>query len=215
MGNRRRRTVRRPQRRLDQRAPRGLPHDRHPRVQVQELGPLFDIVQRAVFPVITRAYNLRQVWGFPKPAFDFNDLFVVKYEAAHQRALSQHQDGSSFSFTVLLNDPSDFAGGGTYYKAFDRVLHANRGEILVHHGCQEHGGMAITKGVRYLLIGFLGLKGDCEGHDAADNTADVLMERLSDQPTGTPAGARALAREVVDELWHGFPKGTATSSVFY
>ena len=137
----------------------------------------------------------------------------MKYDVAHQRALSQHRDSSSFSFSVLLNDPSDFKGGGTYYAAFDRVVHTNRGDILVHHGSQVHGGVAVSDGVRYLLIGFLGLKGDCEGHDTANSIAGDLMDRLEDDPDHSPAQAQALAREVAKDMWHGFP--TASGAIIH
>jgi hypothetical protein len=37
--------------------------------------------------------------------------------------LALHRDGSLFSFNLLLNDPAMFDGGGTYFEAFDTIVH--------------------------------------------------------------------------------------------
>jgi predicted 2-oxoglutarate/Fe(II)-dependent dioxygenase YbiX len=67
-----------------------------------------------------------------------------------------HHDGSFLSFNVLLSDTSDFEGGGTY---FDDGLtsHLEQGDILIHSSRIKHSGLSITKGTRYLLVGFLNL----------------------------------------------------------
>ena len=59
---------------------------------------------------------------------------------------------------MLLSAPSsDFSGGGTY---FDHPLNytrqpASMGGCLVHCGKRRHAGNAITRGTRYLLVGFV------------------------------------------------------------
>jgi len=69
-----------------------------------------------------------------------------------------HTLGRNFSFNVMLSDPScDFTGGGTY---FDHPLNYTRqpasiGGCLVHCGKRRHAGNAITRGTRYLLVGFV------------------------------------------------------------
>ena len=47
----------------------------------------------------------------------FRDFFFVHYSAAEgeQRGLNMHADGSLFSFNVLLTDPAEFEGGGTFF----------------------------------------------------------------------------------------------------
>jgi hypothetical protein len=61
-----------------------------------------------------------------------------------------------FSFNILLNHPSEFEGGGTY---FDHPLNYTRqieqGSVLVHSGRRRHAGVEITAGIRFLLVGFI------------------------------------------------------------
>jgi predicted 2-oxoglutarate/Fe(II)-dependent dioxygenase YbiX len=82
------------------------------------------------------------------------DLFVVKYKENAQNYLDMHQDGSFLSFNILLSDPIEFEGGGTY---FDDGLtaHLEQGDILIHSSRVKHSGLPIVKGTRYLLVGFL------------------------------------------------------------
>jgi hypothetical protein len=89
-----------------------------------------------------------------KMVINVKDLFVVKYSDDAQNQLEMHCDGSFLSFSILLNDASDFEGGGTY---FDDGLtcRLNKGEMLLHSSQIKHSGLPITKGHRYLLVGFL------------------------------------------------------------
>jgi len=89
-----------------------------------------------------------------KMVINVKDLFVVKYSADAQNQLEMHCDGSFLSFNILLNDISEFEGGGTY---FDDGLtcRLNKGEMLLHSSQIKHCGLPITKGKRYLLVGFL------------------------------------------------------------
>ena len=45
-----------------------------------------------------------------------HDAFIVRYDANGHASLATHQDESTFSFTVALNDRSDYEGGGTYFE---------------------------------------------------------------------------------------------------
>lgn len=86
------------------------------------------------------------------------DIFFVKYSAAAgaQRDLRVHTDGSVFSFNVLLNEPTDFDGGGTIFEASGLTVKPSRGTAIGHSGRVRHGGVAISRGERYLLVGFVG-----------------------------------------------------------
>jgi hypothetical protein len=85
---------------------------------------------------------------------DIKDLFVVKYSYDAQNELEMHKDGSFISFNILLNESSEFEGGGTY---FDDGLtcRLEQGDILIHSSCIKHSGLPITSGCRYLLVGFV------------------------------------------------------------
>jgi predicted 2-oxoglutarate/Fe(II)-dependent dioxygenase YbiX len=78
-----------------------------------------------------------------------------------------HRDGSFLSFNILLSHAADFEGGGTY---FDDGLTAylEQGDILIHSSKIKHAGLPITKGTRYLLVGFLNL--DLSVEDILNNT---------------------------------------------
>lgn len=88
---------------------------------------------------------------------ELRDAFFVKYSAAEgeQRSLEVHTDGSVFSFNLLLSDPSEFDGGGTFFEAANATVRASQGGAVVHAGDVRHGGLAITRGERYLLVGFV------------------------------------------------------------
>jgi len=84
------------------------------------------------------------------------DVFLVKYQYQDggQRELSVHRDGALMTFSLLLNDPSDFEGGGTYFEESGRVYRPAQGVAVLHSGKLRHGGFPITAGQRYVLVGF-------------------------------------------------------------
>jgi hypothetical protein len=91
------------------------------------------------------------------------DVFAVKYDAdaagGGQAALEEHRDGSELSFVVGLNDPAScFEGGGTRVAAVEPPLVVRppeQGSCLSFCGRQPHGGVAVTRGTRYILAGFV------------------------------------------------------------
>ncbi len=85
---------------------------------------------------------------------DFRDIFVVKYDADKECFLSMHTDNDFLSFQILLNN--DFEGGGTYF-ADGITMKPEKGDLIIHSGQQVHGALPITKGKRYLLIGFFNI----------------------------------------------------------
>ena len=93
----------------------------------------------------------------------FKDLFFVKYQVdtgegkdeTMQAGLELHRDGSVLSFNVLLNPESDFCGGGTYFKHTDDVVEIMQADCVIHSGTVLHAGRDITRGKRYLLVGFV------------------------------------------------------------
>ena len=101
-----------------------------------------------LFPKIQSEYEVSDL--------SFRDLFFVKYTVGHQCELPLHKDGSELSFNVLLNPKEEFLGGGTYFDKDNVVEHLeNAGDALVHPGKERHAGNLVTRGVRYILVGFL------------------------------------------------------------
>jgi hypothetical protein len=121
------------------------------------------------------------LFGFRASQLSFRDLFFVKYSGAEegvQSGLAAHRDGSLLSLNILLNAPSEFDGGGTLFLeenvALSRpapgldaassdaesrpvadVVAIGRGDCLVHCGRLLHSGVPISRGQRYLLVGFV------------------------------------------------------------
>ena len=123
--------------------------------------------------------------GFLPEHLTFKDCFYVRYSAAagQQRELSVHTDGSIFSFNILLNDPSDFDGGGTLFEPSGLTAREGKGAAVGHSGQVRHAGVAITRGERYLLVGFIGCATYPYSTDAAPAPA----------PASDPAAGGALA----------------------
>ena len=108
----------------------------------------------------------------PAGCLAIDDLFVAKYEPRGQKGLAAHEDGSIWSFVVALNagdgtaaaadDDDDaivaeFAGGGTRFELLpgQPVYRPGVGGAIGFHGHNRHCGMPVTRGVRYILAGFL------------------------------------------------------------
>ena len=95
----------------------------------------------------------RVAWAHGLDVTSFDDVFVVKYSADAQRALVAHQDAGDVSFMVALSDRSDYVGGGTRFEDRD-VVHCDAGRVLTFLAALSHRGVAISRGCRYLLVGF-------------------------------------------------------------
>lgn len=116
---------------------------------------VFNLIHKNVFPEFKKHFELNDLF------LDMNDVFVVKYDANNQNKLKKHRDGSAFSFNILLSDPKNFQGGGTkfYYKEEneenEEIIMNEKGSLIIHSGFIEHEGIEITKGQRYILVGFI------------------------------------------------------------
>jgi len=126
-------------------------HDNYPTtdIPVSELNAAFPVVMSKVYELIIP--EVATLFEFDKRAVDVHDLFLIRYSAHKQSHLVKHRDGSLFSFIVPLND--DFDGGGTHLNG--ETHKPSVGEALVFCGQQKHSGVAVTRGTRYVLAGFL------------------------------------------------------------
>lgn len=72
--------------------------------------------------------------------------------------LPEHEDGSPWSFVLPLNSPQEYDGGGTQFVELDGqpVFRPAQGTAVLFSGRNRHRGVAITRGVRYILAGFCG-----------------------------------------------------------
>ena len=124
---------------------------------ITQLKELTNSLSEKIIAKIKKFYQLTEI----NIDFFIDDIFIVKYEFDAlrdiQRGLDLHADGSLLSFQILLNDNSEFQGGGTFFS--DGLIHyPNCGDLCFHYSRIKHAGIPITKGKRYLLVGFLGYK---------------------------------------------------------
>ena len=130
------------------------------------------------------------LYGVEASDLSFNDLFVAYYRAKPDGdadskpendnimdRLELHRDGSLFSFSLLLNHPDEFEGGGTFYDALrdekpsdhdHGILHdggairpKRAGDAVLHCGKILHGADVVTSGRRVVLVGFVDVSKRC------------------------------------------------------
>merc|ERR1712070_911041 len=81
--------------------------------QVPAIREWFDGVLRdLLFPMLTARYP--EVISAPEE-LRVMDAFVVRYDAREQASLPLHVDENTFSFTIALNGPAEYEGGGTIF----------------------------------------------------------------------------------------------------
>ena len=117
-------------------------------------------LRAVLLPALSRLFTV------PAARIRVREIFLVKYsapsEAAAERGengqagLSLHRDAALLSFSVLLSDPRSFAGGGTTIESLGTAVQPERvGDVFLHCGQLRHGGAAVTRGTRYLIVAFV------------------------------------------------------------
>ncbi|KAJ1625930.1 hypothetical protein T492DRAFT_1036184 [Pavlovales sp. CCMP2436] len=156
-------------------------HAHHPTVdlplwRVPDARAIVDsLFRERVLPEMARAfevgpgYELRLREAFfvqycAEPAVSCSTLPSVAVSGAGRGAragLGLHRDGTLLSCNVLLNAPSEFEGGGTYFAAEDRTVSAGSGDCVIHCGQLLHGASPVLRGTRLVLVAFID-EVDCE-----------------------------------------------------
>jgi len=137
------------------------------------------------------------------------DAFVVRYDARAQAELPTHVDENTFSFTIALNDRSEYEGGGTAFERlrpagsdssvpFERtVLNADAGGVVAFPGKLRHGGNVVTQGRRYIIPLFL--YADQNVQQSTHHAPGYVLRHLGlEEPSGDAALAR-YAQKVVED----------------
>jgi len=131
------------------------------------------------------------------------DAFVVRYDAQEQASLPTHQDENTLSFTIALNDRSEYEGGGTFFERlrpvgssaetpFDEtVLNADAGNVVAFPGKLRHGGKVVTAGRRYIIPLFIYVDSNLSGRDAG-----YVLEHMGLEPIADDAGLSRYAQQV-------------------
>ena len=129
-------------------------HENYPTtdIPVEKIKNIFNFVLFSfsdIFNKIKKSYCFTE-----EVSFNIKDLFIVKYDEQMQNKLDLHHDGSFLSINILLSDPKDFEGGGTYFNDGLTVF-LEQGDVLVHSGKVKHSGLPVTKGTRYIMVAFV------------------------------------------------------------
>lgn len=101
---------------------------------------------------------LAPTYGFARHQLGFRDLFLVRYDSQAQQGLAPHTDGCLMSFSILINSPDDFEGGGTLFYIDSKTVMmrpTHQGDVVHHDACITHQGVNITRGKRIILVGFV------------------------------------------------------------
>jgi hypothetical protein len=123
--------------------------------------------------------QLSELYKIEEDDMSYLDLFVAHYQSKNSEEsnvmdrLELHRDGSILSFSLLLNSPDDFTGGGTLYDALrdvepSGILHSGgvirperAGDACLHSGKLLHGADVVTSGSRTVLVGFVEVSERC------------------------------------------------------
>jgi predicted 2-oxoglutarate/Fe(II)-dependent dioxygenase YbiX len=134
--------------------------------------------------------------------FFVHDAFCVRYAAEKStNHLPVHTDESTHSFVIALNDCDEYEGGGTYFPQNDRIFRLKVGEVLSFRGDSlSHGGEAVTKNVRYILVAFLYHEDEDSQHATIDNGNKETKRSRSDKLDAL----HSTAKKVKSEFSFGF-----------
>ena len=161
-----------------------------PLVSLPELLPAFNkALHTLLLPALSAAY--------PHAAPEASklrvlDCFLVRYAAGSQASLPTHTDQSLLSFTIALNDPSEYEGGGTWFRGLGRAIDAPAaGHAVLFPGKVEHGGHPISRGTRYIIVLFMGYDANrMTGREAGYTLRSLDALTAARRPSGSAVGGK-------------------------
>jgi hypothetical protein len=122
-------------------------------IPVERIVSVYNYILFGLIKVINL---IKTSYCLPDINLNIIDLFIVKYEETQQTYLDFHTDSSMISFNIALNEMNEYEGGGTGFKD-GLIIKLNKGDLLIHSSKVMHAGIPITKGKRYILVGFINI----------------------------------------------------------
>jgi len=103
-------------------------------------------------------YNAKVFKGYHSEAKAIMN-FLVRYRPNEQDRLRPHDDASTYTINIALNEPGvDYEGGGTRFLRYNcSVIQSRKGWMLMHPGrlTHHHEGLITTNGTRYIMVAFI------------------------------------------------------------
>lgn len=127
--------------------------------------------------------------------------------SATQVGLGAHKDGTPWSFVIPLNDRKDFKGGGTYFVDSKETFRPALGSAVLFSGKNEHLGVSITQGVRFVMVGFINY------HNRKDISHDEFLRRYTQERDGSAASCTSSSALHIDDIRDGGSCGIALDKV--
>lgn len=133
--------------------------------------------------------------------------YLFKYTAETGAATDVHIDSGLLSFTIALNAPSAYDGGGTWFESVDKLVEMPQGHVTFRPGHVRHQGKPLTRGTRYMIGGFI-MREDVVEHGRRSIERGVaalggaVVEGNFAAASGDAGGAASPELLAVDALEH-------------
>ena len=130
---------------------------------------------------------------------DDREPHLVKYDVTkkERQKLDMHTDKSEWTFLIALSNGCglDYDGGGTYFECLNATVHVQRGHALIFPGRLRHCGQRITRGLRYLLVGFL-----VDKANVVSNQNDTNDNNKNNNASGAATKSLVMGSDVATNL---------------
>jgi hypothetical protein len=145
---------------------------------------------------------------------DDREPHLVKYDVTkkERQKLDMHTDKSEWTFLIALSNGCglDYDGGGTFFECLNATIHVQRGHALIFPGKLRHCGQRITRGLRYLLVGFLVDKAQLVANNSGGAGSNTPSSTVATHNNSSAKGGATAGTDSEDDN----KKGNCSGSTF-
>ena len=146
---------------------------------------------------------------------DDREPHLVKYDVTkkERQKLDMHTDKSEWTFLIALSNGCglDYDGGGTYFECLNATIHVQRGHALIFPGKLRQCGQRITRGLRYLLVGFLVDKAHLVSNTSTTKSAGNKTNENEDGNSNAATSGASGTKPVSAKTLTGIPTTIASA----